>query len=151
MARLIWVALISALLVFACTSDHARQIVGVASSLDTLPPPSDTTTPAPVATVDVTPSSASVEVRQTVQLTATPKDSAGTPLAGRPISWTSSDTAVATVSDTGLVTGQAPGLATITATSEGKSGSASITVTEPRPVATVDVTPSSASVEVHQT
>jgi alpha-tubulin suppressor-like RCC1 family protein len=144
MARLTWVALISALLVFACTSDHARQIVGVAASLDTLSPP-------PVATVDVTPSSASVEVHQTVQLTATPKDSAGTPLAGRTISWASSDTAVANVDTTGLVTGTAPGLATITATSEGKSGSASITVTEPPPVATVDVTPPSASVEVHQT
>jgi alpha-tubulin suppressor-like RCC1 family protein len=96
------------------------------------------TEPRPVATVDVTPSSASVDVHQTVQLTATPKDSAGTPLAGRPISWTSSDTAVATVSDTGLVTGQAPGLATITATSEGKSGSASITVSVPPPPAPPD-------------
>jgi uncharacterized protein YjdB len=46
---------------------------------------------------------------------------------------------VATVNATGLVTGVAAGPATITATSEGVSGSASITVQEP--VASVDVTP----------
>jgi len=91
-------------------------------------------------------------VGQTVQLTATPKDASGNPLSGRAVTWSSSDTTVATVSRTGFVTAKGAGTATITATSEGKSGTATITVTSaPVPVASVTVTPSSASVPVGQT
>jgi uncharacterized protein YjdB len=107
-------------------------------------------TVAPVAAVTVTPSSASVATGQTVQLTATPKDANGNPLTGRAISWSSSDNTIATVSSSGLVTGVAAGSVTITATSEGKSGTASVTVTGP-PVASVTVTPPSASVQAGQT
>ena len=99
----------------------------------------------PVATVDVTPPSASVIANQTVQLTATPKDASGNALSGRVVTWASSNTGVATVSASGLVTGKAAGTATITATSEAKSGSAAITVTAV-PVASVAVTPAAASV-----
>src|SRR5205814_906461 len=109
-----------------------------------------TVTPVPVASVDVTPPSASVQAGQTVQLTATPRDAGGNPLSGRTVTWSSSNTAVATVSNSGLVSGVTPGSATITATSEGKSGASSITVTNV-PVATVDVTPPSASVQAGQT
>ena len=111
-----------------------------------------TSVPVPVASVTVTPSSASGQVGQTVQLTATPKDASGNPLSGRAVTWSSSDTAIATVSGTGFVTAKAAGTATITATSEGKSGTATITVMSvPVPVASVTVTPSSASVPVGQT
>ncbi len=92
-----------------------------------------TATSVPVASVSVTPASATVQVGGTVQLTATPKDANGNALAGRTIAWASSNTSVATVSGTGLVTGLAVGSVTITATSEGKSGTASITVTAPPP------------------
>src|SRR6266516_3343634 len=105
---------------------------------------------APVASVAVAPASASVQVGQTVPLTATPKDASGTPLSGRVISWSSSNTAVATVSSSGVVSGVAAGVATITATSEGQSGSSSITVSNV-PVASVAVSPASASVQVGQT
>src|SRR5207253_11251991 len=88
-----------------------------------------TVTNVPVATVDVTPPSASVQAGQTVQLTATPRDAGGTPLSGRTVTWSSSTPAVATVSSSGLVSGVTPGSATITATSEGKSGTSSIIVT----------------------
>jgi len=89
-----------------------------------------TVTPVPVASVTVTPASASVAVGATVQLTATPKDANGNPLTGRVITWSSSKTAIATVSGSGLVTGVAAGgPVTITATSEGRSGSAAVTVT----------------------
>jgi acid phosphatase len=54
-------------------------------------------------------------------------------LAGRTVTWASSNTTVATVSASGLVTGQVAGTATITATSEGQSGTAAITVTAPLP------------------
>src|SRR2546426_3126 len=93
---------------------------------------------------------ASVQVGQTVPLTATPKDANGNPLSGRTINWSSSNTAVATVNASGLVTAVVAGAATITATSEGQSGTASITVT-PVPVATVAVTPASASVDEGKT
>jgi uncharacterized protein YjdB len=105
---------------------------------------------APVASVTVAPSSANVAITGTVQLTATPKDANGNPLTGRAISWSSSDNTIATVSSSGLVTGVAAGTVTITATSEGKSGTASVTVAG-APVATVTVTPATASVQAGQT
>src|SRR2546425_4288579 len=88
----------------------------------------------PVASVSVAPPSATVPVGQTVQLTATPKDANGTPLAGRAVTWSSSNTSVANVDGRGLVTAAAAGSATITATSEGQSGTAAVTVpTPPQP------------------
>src|SRR5207302_1869065 len=108
------------------------------------------TTPAPVATVSVSPATANVLIGATVQLTATPKDANGTPLSGRVVTWASNNQAVATVSASGLVTAQAVGTATITATSEGKSGTAAITVTDVA-VASVDVAPATASVPVNGT
>jgi len=109
------------------------------------PPP-----PAPVASVTVSPAAASVTVGATTLLTASPKDSNGTPLTGRTVTWVSSNTALATVSASGLVTGVAAGSATITATSEGKNGTSVISVTN-APVATVTVTPAVASILVGAT
>ena len=109
-----------------------------------------TVTPAPVASVEVSPVSATVEVGTTLQLTATAKDAVGNVLSGRAISWSSSNSAVATVSSSGLVTGVFTGTATIAATSEGISGTATVTVT-PEPVASVEVNPLSATVEVGTT
>src|SRR5205809_352973 len=104
----------------------------------------------PVASVAVSPTSASVAVGQTQQLSATPKDANGNPLTGRTVSWSSGNTAVATVAASGLVTGVGAGAATITAASEGQSGTAAITVTSV-PVASVAVSPAAASVPVGQT
>src|SRR6185295_2940954 len=109
-----------------------------------------TVTNVSVASVTVSPATASVVAGQTVQLTATPKDANGTALTGRVVTWSSSNTAVASVNASGLVTGGAAGSATITATSEGKTGTAAITVTIV-PVASVTVTPASAGVPAGQT
>jgi len=79
--------------------------------------------------LELNPSSGSVIVGATLQLTATTKDASGNVLTGRSVTWSSSSTSVAAVSSTGLVTGAAPGAATITATSEGKSATAQISVT----------------------
>ena len=108
-----------------------------------------TVTLVPVATVAVSPATASVMAGATQQLTATAKDASNNVLTGRSVTWSSSNGAVATVNaSTGLVTAKVPGgPVTITATSEGKSGTASITVT-PVPVATVSVSPSPATVVV---
>jgi hypothetical protein len=64
-----------------------------------------------------------------VQLTATPRDAAGEVLVGRTVTWATDAPAVATVSAAGLVAGVGEGRATITATSEGNSGTASVAVT----------------------
>ena len=87
--------------------------------------------PAPVASVSVAPATASITVGGTRQLSATLRDASGNVLTGRAVEWSTSASAVATVSSGGLVTARAAGLATITARSEGVSGTAAITVTAP--------------------
>jgi len=109
-----------------------------------------TVTPAPVASVTVTPPSANINVGQTATLTAQTLDGTGGVLTGRAVTWSSNNTGIATVSQSGVVTGVAPGNATITATSEGKSGTAAITVS-PIPVATVTVAPTTLPLIVGQT
>src|SRR5438309_1683154 len=109
-----------------------------------------TVTPAPVASVMVSPASASEQVGQSVTLSATTKDAAGNVLSGRTVTWASSNVAVATVSASGVVTGVAAGSATMTAMSEGQSGTAGVTVSN-APVASVAESPASASVTVGQT
>lgn len=79
--------------------------------------------------VAVSPPIATVTEGQSVQLTATPQDPSGNPLSGRVVTWTTSDAAVATVSGSGLVNARAAGVATITAISDGRSGSALVSVT----------------------
>src|SRR6266568_4974128 len=71
----------------------------------------------PVASVTVSPSTASATVGGTLQLVATMKDSRGFALVGRSVTWATSNVAVASVAGGGLVTGVAPGITTITATS----------------------------------
>ena len=108
-----------------------------------------TVSPVPVSIVVVQPPTDSLAPGTTAQLTAITKDSAGGVLTGRAVSWGSSNPAVATVSSTGLVTAVAVGTATITATSEGKSGTSAITVYVP--VASVTVAPPTATILVTQT
>ena len=95
----------------------------------------ETTAPTPshaVATVVVTPSLDVINPGVSVQLVATLTDATGDTLRDRTITWTGRNHGVATVSPTGLVSGVAVGWDTITATSEGKSGSAVIAVARPR-------------------
>lgn len=84
--------------------------------------------PETVASVAVTPGSASVAVKGYAQLMATPKDASGNPISGHTIQWSSSNTSVARVYSNGLVAGLAKGTATIRATAGGKTGSATVTV-----------------------
>ena len=82
---------------------------------------------AEAATYTLTPATASVAVGGTVQLTAS-----STNLSDTKVTWSSGNTAVATVSDAGLVTaGKTAGTATITVKySDGTTKTATITVTE---------------------
>jgi uncharacterized protein (TIGR02145 family) len=91
----------------------------------------DPSAAAQVATVSVSPATATVAVGQLQQLTAYLRNGNGEIITGRGVVWTSSDTAKATVSQTGLVNSKAQGAVTLTATSEGKAGSATISITQP--------------------
>jgi uncharacterized protein YjdB len=108
--------------------------------------------PVPVASVSVALGASSLNSGQTTQATATTRDANNNVLTGRVISWSSSNTGVATVSGSGLVTAVAAGTAQITATSEGQSGSATLTVASPPvPVASVSVALASSSINTGQT
>lgn len=85
--------------------------------------------PGAVASVVVSPASASIAVSSTQPFSAQGYDANGTPVATT-FTWASSNAAVATVNASGLATGVAAGSATITATSaNGIAGSAALTVT----------------------
>ncbi|MFL5607256.1 MAG: Ig domain-containing protein, partial [Gemmatimonadaceae bacterium] len=100
-----------------------------------------------IAEVVVTPSPSNLVIGKSAPLTATLHDAAGAAITGRTVTWSSSSDAIATVSPTGSVTGVSLGTATITATSEGKSGTATVVVTAP-PVASVTIAPLSGPLTV---
>jgi uncharacterized protein YjdB len=87
-----------------------------------------TVTLPPVQTVVVTPTVDTLGIGTEKQHTAVLRDAAGTVLTGRAITWNSANVAIATVSSAGIVTGQAPGTTTISATSEGRAGTATVLV-----------------------
>src|SRR5471032_659627 len=83
-----------------------------------------------VATIAVTPLTASVAIGGTQLFVATGTSSSGASAdISNTVTWTSNASAVATVVSPGVATGVSPGTATITATSGAQSGSASLTVT----------------------
>jgi serine/threonine protein kinase len=128
-------------------------------SVRTVPPRADTTPSAPpppvVASLTVTPRTARLAIGDTLTLSAEPRDGQGRALTGRSVSWRSGAPAIVSVSAAGTVTAVTPGRAVVTAASEGKTGSVTLTVAPPAPpppaaVATVEVRPASASVAVNQ-
>src|SRR5262249_12567825 len=90
---------------------------------------SDSTTPPAVASVTVTLAAPTVFVGATTQATAKVVDASGATLTDRTVPWSSTNQAVAAASASGLVTGVAPGTGPTTATAEGKTGSAAVTIT----------------------
>jgi uncharacterized protein YjdB len=81
-----------------------------------------------VARVEVTPASAEIKRRSSLKLVAKLYDADGRELTDREVAWSTSDARIATVDRTGLVVGVRKGSATITATSEGISATASVKV-----------------------
>jgi hypothetical protein len=112
---------VAALLVIAC---------GGGSDSGTGPNPVGTETV--IVTADVEPRAPGLAldlpIGMSFHVSAVVKDPAGTVLPDRTVSWSSSPLDRATVDASGLVTGVAQGLAVIVATSEGTTGSISITV-----------------------
>jgi uncharacterized protein YjdB len=103
-----------------------------------------------VASVSVSPTSANLTVGGTASFTATLRDAAGNVLSGRVVGWSSSDQAVATVSQSGQMTAVGAGSATITATAEGQTGTATVTVAPggPGPIVSITLSPSTLTLAV---
>lgn len=108
---------------------------------------------APVAAVSVVLPSPSLVEGQTARAVATPRDANGAALANRPIVWQSSSAAIASVTDSGMISAISPGTAVISAASEGVSGEASMIVVPPTPapVASVSVALAASSISSGQT
>lgn len=87
-----------------------------------------------IASVTISPTSATVDIGATQQLQATVRNGRNEVVSAS-VSWLSDDDTRATVSSTGLVTGVDDGSVTITATAEGRNGEAAITVNDPNPPA----------------
>lgn len=138
--------------------DDAGTITGVAPGAATIVATAEgrsaqvavTVTLPPVQSVSVSPAHDTLAVNGARQFSAELRDGGGAVLAGRSITWTTSNTAVAIVSATGAVTALTPGIATITATSEGRSANATLVVLT-RLASAVTVTPSVASIIVGNT
>ncbi|MEX2531028.1 MAG: Ig-like domain-containing protein [Gemmatimonadota bacterium] len=82
--------------------------------------------PAP-ATVQVEPAASNIELGGTVQLSHTVRDAGGSVL-DRAVTWSSSNTSVASVNQQGLVTGRGGGTAVIRAAVDGVEGEATVSV-----------------------
>ena len=129
------------LMLWNCYGSPSQKWDNAAGSGGVQAPASQPSSPAAVATVSVSLSSSTLTVQKTAQATATLRDASGNVLTGRTIVWSSSSPAVASVSSSGLVTAASAGVATIVATSEGKTGSAALTVSAAAPVVGVAVFP----------
>ena len=93
-----------------------------------------------VSAVAVTPAADTLVAGDTLRLTAEAADANGHTVGGAEFTWASSDTLVAVVDDSGLVTGVGAGEAEIAATASSVRGRAEIAVLEPSPT-TVAVKP----------
>ena len=81
-----------------------------------------------VASIEVHLASSSINAGDTTRASVTMKDRRGVTII-RPVQWSSSDTTIATVSDSGLVRGVAAGNVNIVARNRTVTGSAPLTVT----------------------
>lgn len=88
----------------------------------------DPVSPNVVTTVTVSPAGATLLLGDTARLVAVAQNERGDTIAGMSIEWTSSDSSVAAVSTSGLVSARARGVATISATVDGKSGEGIVAV-----------------------
>jgi hypothetical protein len=103
----------------------AGAVLACGGAYDSAGPPTGSVTVSSVAVSGT----ATLEVGHTSQMGASATGTDGYTMTGRTFTWSSSNTAVATVNENGLVTAVGAGTATITASTGGKSGSRTVTVT----------------------
>jgi len=110
-----------------------------------------TVTPAVLTAISVSPSAASIAAGNSQQFAATGTYSDGTKqILTSSVTWSSSDTSVATTDSGGLAVSAAQGATSIAATSGPISGSAALTVTAPV-LTSISVNPSTSSVAAGRT
>ena len=85
-----------------------------------------TVTVPPVNLVTITSPSLTVQPTASISATANLFDASNQPATNRAITWTSSNPSAVSVTQSGTLSGVAPGTSTITATSEGKSGTITV-------------------------
>ena len=123
----------------------ALVVTGCGGGGGTDNPTTITAPPVPVlTTVSVSLPSATIQVGQTVTASASGLDQNGAAIGIGTVTWATGSPTIATVSGAGVVTAVAPGQVSITATVNGRTGAASLTVI-PVPVATVSLTPATVS------
>ena len=113
----------------------------------------DVTNTVNVASVFLSPTNISLLVGDTVTIAASESDINGIVLAPQPVKWTSSDTTIAVVGASGIVTARKVGSVSITAVSGTASGVSKITVVAALPpsISSITVSPAPSFVVVHGT
>lgn len=106
----------------------AVALAGMAACTEKKPLPAEPVIVTNVAIVDVVPDTASITVGETRQFNALILDRSGNPIDSKVPSWSTSNPAVAVVSSSGLMLAKGSGLVTISATSDGRTGSAAVAV-----------------------
>ena len=125
----------TAITVATANQATATVKVTVTKAEETTPPPSQTVA---VTGVTVSPTTATIKVEETTKLTATVTPDNAT---NKKVTWESSDTNIATVSEDGTVTGKGAGDATITAkTEDGSFTESCAVIVEAKAPETVAVT-----------
>jgi hypothetical protein len=98
--------------------------------------------PVTLVSIAVTPANVALQTTATQQFTATGSFSdSSTADITKSVNWTSSDTSKATIQNSGLATGVAAGSVTITAASAAKTGTATLTISPPPTLTSVDISP----------
>jgi uncharacterized protein YjdB len=139
------------------TVTDAGQVLAIAVGSATISAVADgksasvqvTVTPEQAATVTVTPNTLTLRTGNTRQLSATARNSQNVVITGRTFRWSSSNTSIASVDQTGLVIALTPGNVVITAETDQTVGQAAIQVT-PVPIGSCSLTPTSAKVTTGQ-
>jgi hypothetical protein len=100
--------------------------LGLCTTLVACPPAVDQNA---VSSIEISPNSLTLEVGQSVSgLSAVAKNASGAVLTDKTFTWASSNSSIATVSTDGKVTALKGGVVSLTASSEGKSGTSSLAI-----------------------
>ena len=108
-----------------------------------------TVTSSTVSSISLSPGDSSIQAGHTQQFTALAKDFFGNPVPGATFTWTSSNQSIATVSNSGLVTGLLAGSTVIGATIGSVSTGTWMTVTSSM-VSSITLTPPASSIQTGQ-
>jgi hypothetical protein len=143
--------------VYVCSLPKSIGILGIALSCSLILAAcgGGTSSPAPPASptlqsVSVSPQSSTVAAGLTQQYSATAHYSDGSSKPANSVTWTTSNTSVATINSTGLLTAAKQGAVTISAVSEGITASTSLTIGPPN-LLSIAVSPQNPTVSAGQT